>query len=72
MFKWITNKVIDNYIKDKIKEIQAVDIRNKVKDYVAEHKDIIIEGFKQAIENSVKEVIDEIIQIIKEKRDKLF
>jgi len=67
MFKWLTNKIIDNYIKEKIKEIKAIDIKNKVKEYIADHKEEVIEKIKQAIEKAIKELIDKLIKKFEDK-----
>ena len=70
MIKWLTNRIIDNYIKDKVKEIKAIDIKNKVKEYIAEHKEEIIEKIKQAIEKAVKELVDKAIKKFEDKIQK--
>ena len=62
MFKWLTNKIIDNYIKTKIKEIKAIDIKNKIKEYIEENKEEIIEKIKEVIEKAVKELVDKLVK----------
>jgi len=60
MFKWLTNRMIDNFIKEKIEEIKEVDIKNKVKKYVGIYKKDIIENIKQEFEKAIKQFIEEI------------
>lgn len=67
MFKWFTNRIIDNYVKAKIKEIQAIDIKNKVKEYVKEHKDEIIAKIREAIEKALKNIVDKVIKDFEDK-----
>lgn len=67
MIKWITNKIIDNYIKTKVKEIKELDIKKRVLDYINEHKEEIIEKAKQAIEVLIKNIVSKVIEDIKNK-----
>lgn len=67
MFKWLTNKMIDNYIKSKIKEIKEIDVKNKLMEYVNEHKDEVIEKAKQAIDKLIKNLVAKIVEGIKDK-----
>lgn len=70
MFKWLTNKMIDNYIKSKIKEIKEIDVRNKLMEYVNEHKEEIIEKAKEAIDKLLKNLVAKIVESIKSKISK--
>lgn len=70
MFKWLTNKMIDNYIKSKIKEIKEIDVKNKLMEYVNEHKEEIIEKAKEAIDKLLKNLMAKIVESIKSKISK--
>lgn len=70
MLKWLTNKIIDNYIKSKIKEIKEIDVRNKLMEYVNEHKDEVIEKAKEAIDKFLKNLMAKIVESIKSKISK--
>ena len=65
MFNWLTNKIIDGYIKNKIKEIKEIDIKKKLLEYVNEHKEEIIEKAKEAIDKLVKNLVAKIIEKFK-------
>ena len=67
MLKWLTNKMIDSYIKSKIKEIKEIDVRNKLMEYINEHKEEVIEKAKQAIDKFIKNLMAKIIENIKDK-----
>lgn len=67
MIKWITNRIIDNYIKTKVKEIKELDIKKRVLDYINEHKEEIIERAKQAIEVLIKNIVTKVVEDIKNK-----
>ena len=67
MLKWLTNRIIDNYIKTKIKEIKEIDVKKKVLDYINENKKEIIERVKQAIEVFIKNIVSKVIEDIKNK-----
>ena len=67
MFNWLTNKIIDGYIKNKIKEIKEIDIKKKLLEYVNEHKEEIIEKAKEAIDKLVKNLVQKIIEKFKDK-----
>lgn len=67
MFKWITNKVIDNYVKSKIKEIKEIDLKAKALGYINEHKEEIIEKVKDAIDKAIKALVAKIIESIENK-----
>ena len=67
MLKWLTNKMIDSYIKSKIKEIKEIDVRNKLMEYINEHKGEVIEKAKQAIDKLIKNLVAKIIENIKDK-----
>ena len=67
MFNWLTNKIIDGYIKNKIKEIKEIDIKKKLLEYVNEHKEEIIEKAKEAIDKLVKNLVAKIIEKFKDK-----
>lgn len=62
MFKWFTNKIIDNYIKSKIKEIKEIDVRNKLIEYFNEHKEEIIEKAKEAIDKLIKNLVAKVVE----------
>lgn len=62
MFKWLTNKIIDGYIKGKIKEIKEIDLKKKLLEYLNEHKDEIIEKAKEAIDKLIKNLVQKIIE----------
>ena len=62
--------MIDNYIKTKIKEIKEIDVKNKLLEYVNEHKEEIIEKAKQAIDKLIKNLMAKIIENIKNKIQK--
>ena len=70
MFKWLTNKIIDNYIKSKIKEIKEIDIKAKVLEYVNEHKEEVIEKAKESIKRLVKNLVAKVVEDIKNKAKK--
>ena len=67
MFKWLTNKMIDNYIKSKVKEIKEIDVRNKLLEYINSHKEEIIEKAKQAIDKLIKNLVAKIVEEITNK-----
>ena len=67
MFKWFTNKIIDNYIKTKIKEIKEIDVKEKLMEYFNEHKEEIIEKAKEAINKLVKNLVAKIVEKFKSK-----
>ena len=67
MFKWFTNKIIDNYIKSKIKEIKEIDVKAKLLEYVNEHKEEVIEKAKEAIDKLVKNLVAKIVDKFKSK-----
>ena len=67
MFNWLTNKIIDGYIKNKIKEIKEIDIKKKLLEYVNEHKEEIIEKAKDAIDKLVKNLVAKILEKFKDK-----
>ena len=69
MFNWLTNKIIDGYIKNKIKEIKEIDIKQKLLEYVNEHKEEIIEKAKDAIDKLVKNLVAKIIEKFKDKTE---
>lgn len=69
MFKWLTNKIIDGYIKSKIKEIKEIDIKQKLLEYINEHKEEIIEKAKEAIDKLVKNLVAKIIEKFKDKTE---
>ena len=69
MFNWLTNKIIDGYIKNKIKEIKEIDIKKKLLEYVNEHKEEIIEKAKEAIDKLIKNLVAKIIEKFKDKTE---
>lgn len=70
MIKWLTNKMIDSYIKSKIKEIKEIDVKNKLMEYFSEHKEEIIQKAKEAIDKLVKNLVAKIIEKLKDKIQK--
>ena len=70
MFKWLTNKMIDNYIKAKIKEIKQIDVKTKLLEYVNEHKEEVIAKAKDAIDKLIKNLVAKIVEGIKDKTKK--
>lgn len=67
---WLTNKIIDHYVKSKIKEIKQIDIKEQVLNYVNEHKAEVIEKAKQAIDKLIKNLVAKIIDDLKNKFQK--
>ena len=67
MFKWLTNKMIDNYIKSKVKELKEIDVREKVLEYINAHKEEVIEKAKKAIEKFIKTLVAKVVQEFKNK-----
>ena len=65
MFKWITKKAIVSLIKDEIKKIKEVDIKNKLIEYIDAHKEEVIEKAKAAIEKLVKNLVAKIVEGLK-------
>ena len=70
MLKWLTNKIIDNYIKAKIKEIKEIDVKAKLLEYVNEHKEEVIAKAKDAIDKLIKNLVAKIVEGIKDKTKK--
>ena len=70
MFKWLTNKIIDNYIKAKIKEIKEIDVKAKLLEYVNEHKEEVIAKAKDAIDKLIKNLVAKIVEGIQNKTKK--
>lgn len=62
MIKWLTTKIIDNYIKTKIKEIKEIDVKAKLLEYFNEHKEEIIEKAKEAIDKLIKNLVAKVIE----------
>lgn len=69
MFNWLTNKIIDGYIKNKIKEIKEIDIKQKLLEYFNEHKEEIIEKAKDAIDKLIKNLVAKILEKFKDKTE---
>lgn len=70
MIKWLTNKIIDNYIKSKIKEIKEIDVKAKLLEYFNEHKEEIIEKAKDAIDKLVKNLVAKVVEKFTNKTEK--
>lgn len=62
MFNWITSKIIDGYIKGKIKEIKEIDLKKKLLEYLKEHKEEIIEKAKEAFEKFINNLLKKIAE----------
>lgn len=70
MLNWLMDKMIKNYITKKIKEIKEIDVKNKLMEYVNEHKEEIIEKAKEAIDKLLKNLMAKIVESIKSKISK--
>lgn len=70
MFKWLSNKIIDSYIKTKIKELQKIDVKKKILDYYEAHKDEIIKKAFQALEKLIKDMVAKATEKSKDKTKK--
>ena len=65
MFGWITDKVIEGFLKRKVKELTShiPELRDKVLEYL---KDFKVEIVKKA-KDKLKEIVSDIIKKIKDK-----
>ena len=69
MFKWFGKLAIKAYIKDLIKDIKEIDLKEKVLKYIEEHKEEVFEKAKQAIDKLIKNLVAKIIEDIKNKTE---
>lgn len=70
MLNWLMDKIVKSYVTKKIKEIKEIDIRNKILEYLAEHKEEIIEKAKEAINEVVKSLVAKIVEKFENKIQK--
>lgn len=70
MIKWLTNKIIDNYVKTKIKEIKEIDVKAKLLEYFNEHKEEVIEKAKDAIDKLIKNLVAKVVEKFTNKTEK--
>lgn len=64
---WLTDRIINNYIKKKVKELKGINIKDKILEYINEHKEEIIEKAKEALDKFIKNLVDKIVEKIKDK-----
>lgn len=67
MFGWITDKIIEGFLKRKVKELTAhiPELRDKVLEYLKDFKDEVIKKAK----DKLKEIVSDIIEKVKTKYD---
>lgn len=53
MFKWLSKKIINSYVKELIKDIKEKDLKEKVIDYVKEEAEELLEKIKKVIKDKI-------------------
>lgn len=53
MFKWLSKKIINSYVKELIKDIKDKDLKEKVIDYVKEEAEELLEKIKKVIKDKI-------------------
>mgnify|MGYP002795489353 CR=1 FL=1 len=67
MFGWITDKIIEGFLKRKVKELTShiPELKDKVLEYLKDFKDEVIKKAK----DKLKEIVSDIIEKVKTKYD---
>lgn len=69
MFKWLSNKIVENYIKSKIKEIKKKNIKEKLLEYFKEHKEELIAKVFKAIETLIQNLVKKNAEELEDKAE---